>query len=593
MKDSDKNRKKSEKKGKKHKHHGPPNNANINFDVLKKVKASVDGTLLADLPPVPENPDTMPDNFIWSSTKSPDIAKLENIAKHITPVQNQGLCGCCWAMAFATVLSDNYVVQKVTGYNPNLSTTYLLTQTLEASSGLSETEENSWLTGLGNGCDGGNPAKLAEFIKNFPTASNHCIDFSWCTETPGCGKPSDESISDLNTILPESGCYLNIPSRNGYMLDRAWRQDISDYATKTTDSGTVNLSEEEAQKEYNEAMKLRLYYYGPFVGGFLVFTNLQDGNFTKCISTKGVYCERGIYSDNGDVTWMSSDWNSRSQDSTLNGYFCDSTTTACLSGGHAVAVVGWGVETINVVSAEDLDNEPKEKTIEYWWVRNSWGTSWAENGYFKIAKYPINLYSQFDNAIDVGGGVKLGGLITFNVKKDNIVKLTPQPRAVNFETLKSSEDNNDEEVPTLGMPDATVQSSSFYEETSENTAPASTAGVPLANVTPTFSSPVSNVSPISPISDVAPISGSPSSDVAPISGSPSSDVAPISGSPSSDVAPISGSPSSDVAPTSDNSFSAWSLQKKIIVLCCTIGIPFLIGIICAIYFGIKGRKKKS
>ena len=83
MKDSDKNRKKSEKKGKNNKkhHHGPPNNANINFDVLKKVKASVDGTLLADLPPVPDNPDTMPDNFIWSSTKLPNIQTIKNIER--------------------------------------------------------------------------------------------------------------------------------------------------------------------------------------------------------------------------------------------------------------------------------------------------------------------------------------------------------------------------------------------------------------------------------------------------------------------------------------------------------------------------------
>jgi len=557
MKDSDKKPKKSEKKGKNNKkhHHGPPNNANINFDVLKKVKASVDGTLLSDLPPVPDNPDTMPDNFIWSSTKLPNIQKLRNIAKHITPVQNQGLCGCCWAMAFATVLSDNYVVQKVTEYNPNLSTTYILTQTMEASSGLSETEQNSWLTGLGNGCNGGNPAKLAEFIKNFPTASNHCIDFSWCTETPGCGKPSDESISDLNTILPESGCYVNVPGRKGYMLDRAWRQDISDYVIKATDSGTVNLSEEEARKEYNKAMKLRLYYYGPFVGGFLVFTNLQDGNFTKCIDTKGIYCERGIYSEDGTVNWMSNDWNSRSQDSTLNGYFCDSSTTACLSGGHAVAVVGWGVETVNVVSAEDSDNEPKERTIEYWWVRNSWGTSWADDGYFKIAKYPINYYSQFDNAIDVGGGVKLGGLITFNVKEDDIVKLTPQPRAVNFETLKSNEDDTTEEdVPTLGVPDATVQSSSFYQETSDNTTPTGTTGVPLASGTPVSASPTSNIAPTSNVA------------------------------PTSNIAPTS------VAPTSDKSFNGWPLWKKI-VLFCGIGIAIILAIIFGIIYGRKRRKK--
>lgn len=39
-------------------------------------------------------------------------------------------------------------------------------------------------------------------------------------------------------------------------------------------------------------------------------------------------------------------------------------------GGHAVRVVGWGVE----------------KNVKYWHVANSWGRNWGENGYFKIRR---------------------------------------------------------------------------------------------------------------------------------------------------------------------------------------------------------------
>lgn len=44
---------------------------------------------------------------------------------------------------------------------------------------------------------------------------------------------------------------------------------------------------------------------------------------------------------------------------------------------HAIAVVGYGYDD-------------KEKT-EYWVVRNSWGTMWGDNGYFKIKMYEDNL----------------------------------------------------------------------------------------------------------------------------------------------------------------------------------------------------------
>ena len=39
-------------------------------------------------------------------------------------------------------------------------------------------------------------------------------------------------------------------------------------------------------------------------------------------------------------------------------------------GGHAIRIVGWGVE----------NNE------KYWIIANSWNPSWGENGYFRILR---------------------------------------------------------------------------------------------------------------------------------------------------------------------------------------------------------------
>merc|ERR1711879_1012806 len=45
-------------------------------------------------------------------------------------------------------------------------------------------------------------------------------------------------------------------------------------------------------------------------------------------------------------------------------------TSGSALGGHAVKIIGWGVEDGN----------------DYWLVANSWNTDWGDKGFFKIAR---------------------------------------------------------------------------------------------------------------------------------------------------------------------------------------------------------------
>jgi len=57
--------------------------------------------------------------------------------------------------------------------------------------------------------------------------------------------------------------------------------------------------------------------------------------------------------------------------------------TPTLAGYHAVTIVGWG----------------KEATVDYWIVKNSWGTSWGEDGYFRIKMGECDIDSWFAFAV--------------------------------------------------------------------------------------------------------------------------------------------------------------------------------------------------
>lgn len=91
--------------------------------------------------------------------------------------------------------------------------------------------------------------------------------------------------------------------------------------------------------EPNEnAIMLDLYKYGPISTGFMVYPDFVSS-----------YDGKSIYKRAGSITGDS-------------------------VGGHAVVVSGYGTAVEN------------GKSIDYWWIKNSWGDDWGIDGYFRMQR---------------------------------------------------------------------------------------------------------------------------------------------------------------------------------------------------------------
>jgi hypothetical protein len=92
------------------------------------------------------------------------------------------------------------------------------------------------------------------------------------------------------------------------------------------------------------------------------------------------------------------------------------------AGNHAVSIMGWGLAKDIKVSNEDVADVP------YWVCRNTRGTNWGENGYFKIAMYPFNKFCQFlKQAIleDESGQITNSGVVICSVSKKPQLETLP------------------------------------------------------------------------------------------------------------------------------------------------------------------------
>lgn len=307
----------------------PPNRAIITFNRDVKKFKTVEKKYKAPSTPLPE---------YWANF-DPNSSKYST---YITKPQNQQKCGSCFAFAAATAISDVFIFGKKLNYNPNISPLSILSCIKDSRYNLQ--------------CNGGDTLSVINAISRQGITTNYCMNYDkFCNNSKGCytakKKPFDEKLNmvfELSTEdnnIPECGCCPQCDNNYSY------------YITEPELISKVQARNVPASSDAEERIKDHIFNNGAAVTGYVVYYNFvkdqSNGRFEK---TRGIYIETERYSsDNEDPKKF--------------------------MGCHAVVIVGWGIEKSPIT----LDDGTVLENTPYWIVRNSWGTEWGNNGYFKIA----------------------------------------------------------------------------------------------------------------------------------------------------------------------------------------------------------------
>lgn len=306
----------------------------------------------------------IPEAFSWGIPTGADSPEVLRKKRLIDGVRDQYLCGSCYAVTLAQVLSDCHVVSGAVSWAPNVSATSIM----------------ACFVVSGKPCNGGNIAQLSRPLSISGAMDQTCIDYSWCSEdrrwcTNRGGKDEFNVgyLDKLNENIPSTcGCYFNTKRKYKYKFDAP---------------GQLVHNGGRFRPVYKIMVKRHILQYGPVIGSFAVYPNFNKFLIYGNSINGGVYFEKGNYTSG--MTSMA--WNSMA---------------GVIRGFHAVSVMGWGVAK-NIEYADGQIGD-----VPYWHCRNSYGRHTGNKGYFKLAMYPFNTAGgQIDSLFSIGRTSALGGII--------------------------------------------------------------------------------------------------------------------------------------------------------------------------------------